>query len=100
MPAASGDHGLLATWLMKQGYKIFRNSFYHIVNSEKGPFLTLDSFYKNSEDLKYELLDELNSIYDNQELINKMLDEYYMLKELLPSIVNTEAIDYAVGEFL
>lgn len=99
MSAASGDHGLLATWLMKQGYKIFRKSFYHIVNSEKGPFLTLDSFYKNSEDLKYELLDELNSIYDNQELINKMLDEYYMLKELLPSIVNTEAIDYAVGEF-
>lgn len=100
MPATSGDHGLLATWLMEQGYKIFRNSFYHIVNSEKGPFLTLDSFYKNSEDLKYELLDELNFIYDNQELINKMLDEYYMLKELLPSIVNTEAMDYAIGEFL
>ena len=100
MPATSGDHGLLATWLMEQGYKIFRNSFYHIVNSEKGPFLTLDSFYKNSEDLKYELLDELNSIYDNQELINKMLDEYDMLKELLPSIVNTEAMDYAIGEFL
>ena len=100
MPATSGDHGLLATWLMEQGYKIFRNSFYHIVNSEKEPFLTLDSFYKDSEDLKYELLDELNSIYDNQELINKMLDEYDMLKELLPSIVNTEAMDYAVGEFL
>ena len=96
MPATSGDHGLLATWLIEQGYKIFRDSFYHIVNSEKGPFLTLDSFYKNSEDLKYELLDELNFIYDNQELINKMLDEYYMLKELLPSIVNTKAIDYAI----
>lgn len=96
--AAIGDHGLLAKWLIEQGYTILKQTFFHVVDSEKGPFLTLDGFYKNDDKLTELLFNEIKSIYDTQNLIEELLSEYSILKMCLPTIVNTEAIDFTINE--
>ena len=99
MPAASGDHGLLAKWLLMQGYEINRNTFYHIVKSNE-PYLTLDSFYINdTEKLAQELTDELKSVTndDSDNEIEKMIEDTYYLIGLLPLNVNSRALEKALS---
>lgn len=100
IPAAVGDHGLLAKWLMSQGYMVSLDTFYHIVQGISKPYLTLDSYYiDDKEELKNQLLEELKSVTkeDNQEQLNNLIDSVKQLFEKLPPNVDYEAVEYAIS---